>query len=494
MSERTTLAASAPSSPEAGSFRELWRVALPLMLSSGSLSLQIVIDRMYLTWYSNDALAASMPAGALHWTLLSIGIGTASYVNTFVAQYHGAGKKDRIAASVWQGVYFSLFAACVIGLTLPFSWWIFDQIGHEPGLRDLEGTYFAVLNGGAVFALLTAALSCFFSGRGATIVVLWANLAATAANAILDYFLIFGVGGWEGWGIAGAALATVAASVVSCAIYAALMLRGREGRQYAFLLNWRFDAELFRRLMRFGLPSGFHFFLDVICFSLFILLVGRLGTDDLAATSLAFNLNTLAFIPVFGLGTAVMTLVGQRVGEGRPELAVRTTWLAFAVSFVHMNVFSAVYFFAPDLILAPYAAKSDPAKFEVVREQVVVLLRFVALYGVFDAMNIVFGAAVRGAGDTRFSMLFSGACGWFCMVVPTYVALVHFGGGLLAAWGIVTFFLVVVGFGYMARFQQGKWKSMRVIEMVRPAELAEELAPTDSPALAPIPVEVALER
>jgi MATE family multidrug resistance protein len=233
--------------------------------------------------------------------------------------------------------------------------------------------------------------------------------------------------------------------------------------------------------MWYGLPSGFHFFLDVICFSFFILLVGRLGTDDLAATNLAFNLNTLAFVPMFGLGTAVMTLVGQRIGEGKPELAVRTTWIAFGIGFVHMSVFGAIYLLAPDLFLMAYAAYTEPAEFDSIRSTVVVLLRFVAIYGIFDAMNIIFGAAVRGAGDTRFSMIFSALSGWFVMVVPTYIALAYFDGGVISAWSMITLNLVVLGFGYMARFQGGKWKSMRVIETTTAAAAPD-------PALAAVPI------
>ena len=80
---------------------------------------------------------------------------------------------------------------------------------------------------------------------------------------------------------------------------------------------------------------------------MFIQLIGALGSRSLAATSLAFNLNSLVFIPLFGMGTAVMTLTGQRIGEGRPELAVRTTWKAFGMAAAYIGVFASIYVFAP---------------------------------------------------------------------------------------------------------------------------------------------------
>lgn len=448
---------------EPGSFRELARISVPLILSSGSLSLQMVIDRIFLTWSSMEALAASMPAGMLHWTCISVAFGTATYVNTFVAQYHGAGKRERIAASIWQGVYFCLLASLGMLAMIPFASVIFEAIGHDASLRGLEADYFSILNAGALLPLLATTLSAFFTGRGQTMVILWANLSSALVNAILDYVLIFGFGPIPTLGIRGAAIATVLSSAAPVAVYVYLMTRD-EMNAYGLTKHWRFDRELFGRLLRFGVPSGFHMFMDVVCFSLFVLLVGRLGKEEMAATSLAFNLNTLAFVPMFGLGTAVMTLVGQRIGDQKPHHAVRTTWMAFGISFAYMTGFAAIYLFAPDLIMSPYAAHSDLEEFARLKETVADLLKFIALYGIFDAMVIIFGAAVRGAGDTRFSMIFSGLCGWFLMVVPTFVALVYFDGGLRTAWGVITFYLVVLGFGYLFRFQGGKWKSMRVIE------------------------------
>ncbi len=219
-------------------------------------------------------------------------------------------------------------------------------------------------------------------------------------------------------------------------------------------------------MIRYGLPNGIQLFMDIGAFSLFIIMVGKLGTQQLAATNIAFNLNTLAFVPMLGLGTAVMTLVGKRIGEGRPELAVQTTWMAFWLSSVYMVGFSIVYVLLPDLILAPYGAYTDVAEFDVIRKQVIILLRFVAVYSFFDAMVIIFGSAIRGAGDTRFSLMFVTFASWLLMVLPTFLAWVYWGGSLAVSWSACTVYIVVLGLGFLARFQAGQWKSMRVIEHV----------------------------
>ncbi|MFH0922372.1 MAG: MATE family efflux transporter, partial [Fibrobacterota bacterium] len=86
---------------EPGGYREILVMALPLILSTGSWSIFMFVSRMFLSWYSPEALAASVPAGIMEYTVVSLFQGTASYAGTFVAQYYGAGQKHRIGAGVW---------------------------------------------------------------------------------------------------------------------------------------------------------------------------------------------------------------------------------------------------------------------------------------------------------------------------------------------------------------------------------------------------------
>ena len=92
-----------------------------------------------------------------------------------------------------------------------------------------------------------------------------------------------------------------------------------------------------------------------------------------------------------------------------------------------------------------------------------VLLRFVAIYCVFDAMNIIFASAIKGAGDTRFVMLMILVLSVGLLVIPSYLTLVVFDRGIYLAWVFITAYIVILGFGFLFRFLGGKWKSMRVI-------------------------------
>ncbi len=315
--------AAASTTPAPGSLRELMTVAVPLILSSGSVTLMITIDRLFLTWYSEEALAASLPAAAMHWTVMAAFIGMINYGNAFVAQYEGAGRKDRVAASVWQGIFLAIGAGLVFLLVIPLAPFLFAQAGHDPVVQKYETQFLQTLSFGAVPMLLTMAFGCFYSGRGKTRVVMYVDFLLAATNIALDPCLIFGLGPFPRLGIVGAGLATVTAYTVAVIAYVVLSFRHRDSIEYEFWKHVGLDRELLGRLLRYGIPTGLQMAAELSAFTVFLVLIGRLGEGSLAATNLAFNVNMMSFVPMIGLATAVMTLVGKRVGEGRPKLAER---------------------------------------------------------------------------------------------------------------------------------------------------------------------------
>ncbi len=417
-----------------GGYGELLTIAFPLIISMGALSVQHFVDRMFLTWYSPEAIAAVTPAGIINFALISIFMGTVTYVSTFVAQYSGAERETHIGPSMWQGIYLSFIGGAALLAIAPFSTVLFNMIGHESTVRELEITYFRTLCYGAAPSILSSALSAFYSGRGKTWPVMWINITGTSVNVFLDYSLIFGHFGFPELGIGGAAIATVFSFIVICTIYAVLISRPANQRKYHTLSGWRFDGLLFRRLAYYGFPNGMQLFLNISGFSLFVILIGRKGMEALAATNITFNINTIAFMPMLGLGMAVSILVGQKIGAGIPSKAEACAYSGFHMAFVYTIVAGLLYWLIPEVFLAPYAFGVDTEAFDKIFNKSVVLLRFVALFSLFDAIAIVFSSAIKGAGDTRFVMTAIVILSWILLVIPTYIALVVFGGDMYMGW------------------------------------------------------------
>lgn len=447
-----------------GSYREVLNVAFPLILSTGSWSLMQFVDRMFLTWYSADAIAASLPGGIMNWTIAAFFIGVASYVNTFVAQYYGARQYARIGSAVWQGVYISLFGGLAILVIYPLAPALFRLFGHSPEVTVLETDYFRIILFGIPFLIIANAATGFYSGRGKTWFILWVNLAAIVINLVMDYAWIFGKWGFPEAGIRGAGFATVLSGAVIAVIMFLATLSPQNNRLFHTLSGWRPDWELFRRLLRFGSPQGLQFTLEIAAFTFFIMFVGRLGVLELAASNIAFNINTLAFLPMQGMSIAVSSLVGQYLGDNKVDLAERATWSAFHLTFIYFGMLAAGYFLVPGLFLWPFRWHADPAQFEPIRKMVVILLRFVAFYCLFDGFNMIFSAAVKGAGDTRFVAFTSILLSWSLLLIPSFLVTYLFHGGLYWLWALVTLYIAALGIVFLYRFLKGPWRKMRVIE------------------------------
>jgi MATE family multidrug resistance protein len=453
---------------EEGGYREVLKIAFPLILSTGSWSLQHFVDRMFLTWHSPQAIAASMPSGMANWTLVSLFVGIAAYVNTFVAQYYGAKRSRRIGPAVWQGIYLSLVTMVLAIPAYFLAERLFSFFNHDAEVLRLEVLYFQILLFGAPFVVVNNAISGFFSGLGRTWTVMWVNILATGINMVLDYLIIFGRFGFPEMGMAGAAWATVIAMVVSTIVFALLMGSAQNNREYHTLSGWRFDPDLFRRLIRYGFPNGVQFVLEILAFTIFIFLIGEIGLVELAASNIAFNINMLAFLPMYGLTIGISILVGQRLGENNEALAERTTWSAFHLGFAFFSTLGLGYFLVPGLFIWPFAAQADPAEFEKIRQLTVILLKFVAFYCLFDAGNMIFSGALKGAGDTRFVAIASVVLSWAVMLIPSLLVVYFFNGHLYWLWVSVTLYVVGLCLAFYWRFQQGGWKAMRVIEPEEP--------------------------
>ena len=450
--------------PGPGGGREVALLAYPLILGHLSFTVQTFVDRIFLTWYSPDAVAGAVTGLFAVWSVMALFTGTGEYLTTFVAQYLGARRNERIGPALWQGLYFSLGAGLLVAALAPLAGPAFDLAGHAPALRRYEVEYARTLLLGAFPVILMATLSTFFAGRGQTQAVLRVNVLATATNVVLDYLLIFGNAGFPEMGVTGAALATVLSQAVGSLVYLVVILKPEYRRAYRTLAGWRPEPGLVLRLVRFGMPTGLQYSLETLAFAVFLVIVGRIGTLELAASGIAFNLNMIVFAPMVGLAIAVSSLVGRYLGADQPEVAERAVRSALAMSFVYMAACGLLYVLGAPLLLAPYAAGADPATWPQIAEMATVLLRFVAVYSIFDMMNLVHAGGLRGAGDTLYPMALTLVLAWLAMLVPAWVGCVLLGAGVYYAWTVGSLYVVLLGLLMRRRFRAGHWKSLRVIE------------------------------
>lgn len=446
-------------------YRQVLAISLPLVASMGSITVMQFTDRMFLANYSLDAIAAALPAGIVSFTFIAFFMGVASYTNAFVAQYTGAQAPNRVGAAIWQGIYFSLLSAVLLALLYFIADILFDLIGHSTPIRSLEVTYFKILTLGAGLAVLGSAMACFYTGRGLTWTVMLVHISGATVNIPLDYCLINGIGPFPELGIVGAGVATVAAYCIIVIILSILIFRRANRKTFGTWKNRGFDKKLFKRLLRYGLPSGIQFFLEIFGFTFFIQMLGRLGDLELAASNIVLSIETLSFLPMVGFHIGNATLVGQAIGRRRPEEGTSATTSALHITMAYMMLVAAVFVFMPEPLLRLFKADyQNAAQYAEIMDLGVILMRFVAAFCFFDALNLIFSGAIKGAGDTRFIMWTIAALSIGVMIAPVYIAIELLGAGLYTAWAMATLYVCALGIAFMLRYRQGKWKKMRVIE------------------------------
>jgi multidrug resistance protein, MATE family len=445
--------------------REVLRVAAPLVVSSLSWTIMTFVDRMFLNWVSGTAMDAAFTASIAWFAILALPLGICAYANTFVAQYDGARMQDRIGLVVWQAIWLALGLGAAFLIVIPLAPPLFALAKHTPETYRYEVQYFQILSLCGPAMLISQAGASFYSGRGQTWVVMIVEAAAAVLNLVLDYVWIFGLYGFPEWGVAGAAWATVLATSLKALVFVALPLQKKHRQQFGTVSGIRIDWPLIRRVMYFGWPSGFQMLLDVMGFTVFIFMVGALGPVAKQATSMAFSISSLGFMPIYGLHIAVSVLVGERLGENRDDLAARATFTTLQVAWAYMAAISLFYALLPDMFLGGFF----PGHTTLTDEQLAVkslaakLLLFVAAYNLLDATQMVFVGVLKGAGDTQFllrvSLLLATLLGTF-----SYLSVEVWQLSVYGCWTLIVIWCWLAAVIYLVRFLRGKWRSMRVIE------------------------------
>ncbi len=456
-----------------GGYPEVIRIAWPLVVSMGSFTVMQFMDRMFLAWHSPVSIQAALPAGILSFTFICGFMALCGYANTFVAQYHGAGDRKGCSRSVAQAVWLAFFTWPLLIALIPLGLWLLDLSGHSPAVLAEERLYFTILTAGGVTVTLNAAVSSFFTGRGDTRTNMYATITGCFVNGVLDYGLIFGKFGFPEMGIKGAAIGTVIAGLVTPAILFTIYFSRRVNLVYKTRTQWAIRWPLMIRMIRFGLPSGINLLVEISAFALFILITGRLGEKELAIGNMALSINTIAFLPLIGLGIACGTLVGRYQGRADPATAARVAWRSVVLGVGYVSLIGLTYILFPAAYFRLFTMRAETGfTLEELLPTGRSLLALMAVWGLSDAANVILAGALKGAGDTRFVLIVSTMLAWGVMAPGALLIVFKLGGGLMAMWTWALLYVSLLAIAYGIRFRSGRWKSIRVIESPLPAPVA----------------------
>jgi MATE family multidrug resistance protein len=292
------------------------------------------------------------------------------------------------------------------------------------------------------------------------------SLLIMVLNVALNWLLIEGNLGAPAMGVAGAALASTVSTVVGFLVMLVLfgMQLGVPVRVHGRL---RLSFREFGRMMRFGVPNGTNWFLEFAAFLLFInVIVADLGTTALAALMAVLQVNSIAFMPAFGLASAGAILCGQAIGAGRhddvPAIVRRTAMVGSA----WMLSVGLIYFLFPEPVMRLFTPRDLPEGASVAAIVVVgaPMLALSAAWQLFDALGMTLGEALRSAGDTAWCMWARLLLAWFLFLPAAYLAVSVFEGGANAAILSMVGYLAILSVALGYRFLRGRWRTIQLTE------------------------------
>ncbi len=449
------------SSEHTPSLRKLLHLAWPVVLTRSTQSVIGLCDALMVARLGADALAATATGALNAFTVAIIPFGIVFIVQSFAAQL--AGRREYAASRryAWYGLAVGIATSVIAIAVTPFAGSLIKVFNFPTAvhLGMTEYMQFRLWSLGAFVA--TESFGNWFAGLGDTRVPMRASVVAMVSNIALNWVLIFGHLGAPAMGIAGAALASGLSNCLGFAyIAAAYHVRQRE---LAGDEPLEFRGREFLRMLRFGIPNGINWFMEMGAFTLFInVVVGTLGTHVLAAMNVILQLNSVSFMPAFGLSSAGAILVGQAIGAGARDQVGRIVWLTLRVTLAWQGAVGLLYLFAPRLLLWPFT--SGVADGAAVLGVGALMLAVSAAWQIFDAVGITVGEALRAAGDTAWCMWARLATAWLLFVPLGWWVVVRGDGGHAGAMWCIVFYLAILGTAFALRFRSGAWRRIELIE------------------------------
>jgi MATE family multidrug resistance protein len=420
----TSLISSLPSQAD---LRTMLRLAMPMVLIQVGMMFMGVVDTIMVGHLNAQALAAVALGNLYFWGFAMLAMGTLMAVDPIVTQAVGAGDERSIGRGVQRGIVLAVILSVPIGLLMLPAGKIFTA-AHQPAeVVPLAVQYVLWMIPSTVPFFVFIVIRQTLQAMHRTRAIVWSIIGGNGCNALLNWLLIFGHAGFPAKGVVGSAWATSSSRWLMMGMLMAFAWKPIRG----YLRPFRRDSVELRPMMRMvalGFPIGCQMFLEFSAFAAIALLMGRLGTIQVAGHQVAINLASLTFMVPLGVGSAATVLVGNAVGRADADQARRGARSAILFGTAFMSCTAILFLVLPGFFAGLYTNDGT------VLAVAAALIPIAGVFQVFDGLQAVAAGILRGLGDTRVPMLINIVGFWFLgMPVSIYLGF-HAGLGPRGLW------------------------------------------------------------
>ncbi len=429
------------------------RFALPLLIGNILQQLYNVTDSVIVgQLLGKEALAAVSASFFIYYFIVSLVIGIGSGTSVVISQFFGAGEYDKVQRAFSSFFIFMLVAGVALSIAgIIFAEPIFRLTNTPEEVIPGAVAYFRIYIGGTFLFVTFSSIISILRGVGESFRPMIFIFITTVLNVALDLLFI----AVFGWGIEGAARATVIAQGIGMCV-----ALGYVNNTHPLLSVKKkdlvFDRRLFREGLRIGLPTSVQQCAIALGLIALLGIVNSFGTDTLTAYGAAGKIDAIITQAILTLSGALAAFTGQNIGARRLDRVREGLRFTFGVNILFSAVtFAAVYFFGEDMMRA---FTSDPSVIAIGREYLLIIGGFFVVHG---GLN-VFNGALRGAGDTLFTMTVSLVCLWIIRIPLAYRLSAWYGRqGIWWAIGISIAIGLLVTYIY---YRTGLWKRKCVVK------------------------------
>jgi multidrug resistance protein, MATE family len=374
-----------------------------------------------------------------------------------VARAVGAGDHQKARDTASQAMGLSIIMCLIVaGSGMYFARSIFEWLVSDPNVIELGSDYTRFVFIGAFFLIPQMVGNAIIRGTGNTFIPFLSAAVANIFNIAADYVLIFGKLGFPAMGSRGAGIATGTAQILGAAITFYYLFRSNSAIRISIRRIFRFNAKQVKALVQLSIPAGLEVMMNEGSRLVSSFWIAQLGTVAYAAHSLAVAGESLSFMPGYGFAVAAATLVGQRLGAGKPDEADRSAKRAVMLAVILMGSVGIVFFTYPVQIMRLFSTNQD-AVYWASRS-----IRIGAFEQIPIAIAMVFSGALKGAGDTRGPFKISLITNLGIRLPLIFIAVFVFHLPVTFVWMISVLQYVVEATLMSIRYRRGKWKTLKV--------------------------------
>lgn len=433
--------------------KKLIAIALPAIAENILQMLLGVADTAFLGHYDWKVMTGVGVANQVMFIFQAVLIAVATGATVYISNGLGARNKKLVDSIAWHALYLSV--AIGFGLTIfqGFSGGLLNIFfpGAEQIMLSNGNEYLKIVLQGSIGLSAMMIIGATLRGAGDTTAPMLTALFANGLNIFLDYTMIFGKLGFPEMGARGAALATIISRFFGTGLLLFFLFRNKNisMKRYPSRPSRRITREIFR----VGIPSG----LENLSFSVGVMIFANIllmaGSQAYAAHRIGIQIESLSFMPAYGIQIAIMTLVGMYNGSNDLKLAMGSVRQGWILAMVFAIVIGGSIFAFPRIFIGIFTNELS------IIEMAVLPVRLIGLLQIVLATDFVSTGALRGLGDTRYPMYASMIAMWAIRIPVGFVLVKFFGLGLLGAWIGMMIDMIFRCIIKLVRFLSGRWES-----------------------------------